>query len=398
MRGSQWKKCLLAASLLLSGLSLMPLRPALAADHGDAPLAGHDQACDIADVYAFLDPNDNTKLVIIGTFRGFIAAGENVNFGQFDPNVRYRFLIENTDDAEPDGFIDVRFSPKVSSTVAQNATIKILNDDPFTVPTTISSLSATAPDQVVTTVNGVDVFAGMVDDPFFFDIPAFSRFRKSFDEGHPDTSVLDRGRDSFAGYNVLSVALRMPVSKLKGSGDTIGVALSAQRRAQQKNKNGTFQLSGKWRQIDRMGNPAVNVVLIPFALKNAYNQGTPQQDANGKFLPKILDTLDVFGTDDTSKGILGAVAIQKGDYVRLDPTIANTGNNGGKNPEAGFPNGRRLDDDVVDTLIFVVNNRQQLGDNVNHSDILPQNSFPFLAKPQQPREGGASNAEDNTRN
>src|SRR5215204_2042392 len=76
--------------------------PATAADHGDAPFIAGDQACDIADVYFFLDPNDNTQVFIGATFRGFIASGENVNFGIFDPNVRYRFLIENTGDAVPD--------------------------------------------------------------------------------------------------------------------------------------------------------------------------------------------------------------------------------------------------------------------------------------------------------
>ena len=72
-----------------------------AADHGDAPNVAGDQACDLADVYFFLDPNNNNKVVLIGTLRGFIVPGEAVNFAIFDRNVRHRFGIENTGDAIP---------------------------------------------------------------------------------------------------------------------------------------------------------------------------------------------------------------------------------------------------------------------------------------------------------
>ena len=88
------------------------------------------------------------------------------------------------------------------------------------------SEAATAPAQVVTTdpVSGVGFFAGEVDDPFFFDVPAFARFIESIRNGSPDASQLTRGRDTFAGYNILSIALRVPVSAIKGAGNVIGLA------------------------------------------------------------------------------------------------------------------------------------------------------------------------------
>ena len=388
----------LAAAALLgifagSGLNTTP---AHAADHGDAPFIAGDQACDIADVYLFLDPNDNTQVFVGATFRGFIASGENVNFGIFDPNVRFRFLIENTGDAAPDDFIDVTFTRRVTTAAAQNAKVKFLGNQEFTAPATNSSIAPAANDPVVTTNNGVRFFAGMVDDPFFFDIPAFVRFSASVRAGSPDPSVLNRGRDSFAGYNCMAIAFRMPLSRLKGTGDVVGVSFVTQRRTQTRNANGQYTKTGKWRTIDRMGNPAVNVALIPFARKDLHNTGTPQQDAAGRFLPFILETAEVFGLDDTSIGILGQVVVQNGDYLHLDTTIPNTGANGGSNAAAAFPNGRRLTDDVVDTLLTIVNNRQTLGDSVDRSDILPRNQFPFFAAPQQPRNTGVT--DDNTRN
>src|SRR5687767_11040998 len=82
---------------LLGAVTVLSLAlNARAADHGDAPALAHDQGCDIADVYFFLDPNDNTRAILIATFHGFITPGEAVNFGIFDHNILYRFELENT--------------------------------------------------------------------------------------------------------------------------------------------------------------------------------------------------------------------------------------------------------------------------------------------------------------
>src|SRR5579864_629689 len=119
--------------------SLLPAFSARAADHGDAPNAASDQAADLGDTYLFLDPNDNTQVIMIMTFRGFIVPGEAVNFVSFDPNVRYRFEIENNGTARPDEFIDVRFSPRIDPTLPQTAQIRLTpGRSEFTAPTTIA--------------------------------------------------------------------------------------------------------------------------------------------------------------------------------------------------------------------------------------------------------------------
>lgn len=402
------RKALLGAFLGVLGLPLMSvLNPgvARAADHGDAPNVGNDAGADIADVFLFLDPNDNTRVIISVTIHGFIVPGEANNFGFFDPNLRYHFEIERTGDATPDASIDVTFGERATSTSAQTATVNILGLGgskkkglTFTAPTTPTTLAATANPQVVTDdpATGAKFFAGIVDDPFFFDIPATQAFIASVNAGSPNPAVFTRARDTFAGYNVMGIALSLPLSFVKGPGNILSVAFDSQRRTQSVGKDGFLRSKGTFKTIDRMGNPAVNVVLIPFARKSAYNASTPQQQARGAFVNDILTTLNPFGTDQTSIGILAGAAVTTGDYLHLDVTIPNTGNGGGDNAPAAFPNGRRLADDTVDILLTVINNRQTLGDGVPASDVLPGNTFPFFALPQQPRANGV--ADDNTRN
>jgi hypothetical protein len=369
-----------------------------AADHGDAPFASNNQSTDIADVFAFLDPNDNSKLVLALTQRGFIASGENANFGIFDQFLQYRFLLETTGDAEADQFINITFSSVAGSGGPQTATIQLPGDRSFSASTTQSSTAPAAPTQVVTTdpATGISFFAGLVDDPFFFDIPAFGRFVASVRAGAPDASQLQRGRDSFAGYNVMGIALSIPLSFLQNP-SILGVSAAIRRNEKTRVDKDEFDTSGKFRQVERMGNPAVNVALIPFARKNEYNFATPEDDADGQFANDIIATLTALGTNATNIGILASVAVTRGDYLRLDTKIPNTGEKGGINPGAAFPNGRRLADDTIDTLLSIITNGAiTTGDNVNASDVSPANTFPFLALSQQPRDPGV--IDDNTRN
>jgi hypothetical protein len=412
----------LALVSILAGAALtgfVPTQTARAADHGDSPSVDNDSGADLADLFAFLDPNDNTRVILISTVHGFIVPGEAGNFAAFDPSVQLRFDLEQTGDAKPDASIIITFSPRTGSTDPQIATITLPGKGPvkkrqFTAPTTPATFAATAKPQTVTTdpTSGVAFFAGEVDDPFFFDGVAFSRFVASVKAGTPDTSVFSRGRDTFAGYNVLAVALSLPVALVRGkaTNNIIGVQHVSSRRTQTANsKSGGLFLSGPYRQIDREGNPAVNVALIPFAKKDLYNAATPVDDAKGKFSADIIATLKSFGTDDAHIGILADVAVTKGDYLHLDLTQPNTGPLGGTNTAGRFPNGRRLNDDVIDILLTLIANGTPapnngvatgipglLGDNVDSSDVLPQSGFPFVALPHQPSATGV--LDDGTRN
>src|SRR5258706_2783117 len=171
----------LAARLLLGGIAFLGFAAggtaARAADHGDAPNIDNDAGADNADVFAFLDPNANDRVIIIGTVHGFIVPGEAGNFAAFDPLVQYRFNIEQTGDAKPDSSITLRFSERTAATAPQTATITLAlkgqKKVTYTAPTTAATLAGTPNPQVLTRnrKNKVEFFAGEADDPFFFDIP-----------------------------------------------------------------------------------------------------------------------------------------------------------------------------------------------------------------------------------
>jgi hypothetical protein len=420
---------LLTLTVVLS-LVLTPAPQVGAADHGDAPYVNGDQSCDLADVFIFLDPTDNTKVILGMTLRGFIAAGENINFGQFDPNVRQRFEIETTGDARPDRFINVTFSKRTAGPASQTATITLMDGQTFTAPSTPPSTciagSANCPPAPIITdlgTTGVKFYAGQRDDPFNFDIPAFLSFTAAQricvanpadpSCATPPTSFLSRGRDSFAGYNIMNIALSIPrsVFTAAGAGNTVGVVAVTQRRSPTLypssldvvRAGNTSVGFGRWQQIDRIATPAVNVALVPFARKEEHNAATTQDDANGRFAADIVATLTALGTNSTNIGILASIAVTNGDFVRLNLDTPNTtlgfGEKFATTPNyRGFPNGRRYGDDVVDTELFLIANQPAGGltdgANQNEQPFLP--AFPFLAPPHQPQPTGVT--DDRTRN
>jgi len=195
------------------------------------------------------------------------------------------------------------------------------------------------------------------------------------------------------------IALSVPASLLKGpAGNVIGVSATTLRgRNTHRSEKADPADNGDYVPIDRMGVPAINTALIPFARKNEYNRATTLDDAAGKFAGDIVHTLTALGTDAAHIGILANVAVTKGDMLRLDTSKANTGPQGGTNSGAGFPNGRRPADDVIDTILFLVTNEAlTTGDHVNANDVPFRDAFPFFAPSHQPLDSGV--IDDNTRN
>lgn len=422
------KKIVFAILALTVAVSLLitPAPQIDAADHGDAPYNSSDQAIDGADAYAFLDPNDNSRVVLALTLRGFIAAGENNNFGQFDPAVRHRFEIETTGDVRADRFIDVTFSRRTGATAPQTATITLMDGQQFTANSTPPSVcivgSANCPPPATITPlgsTGVQFFAGMRDDTFNFDIPAFAAATSALRAcvatmNPPDGACVgaalapfQRGRDSFAGYNIMNITLSVPRALFGTSVNEIGVQGVLQRRTPQIFTASPDQARrvypaigvGRWQTLDRNGIPAVNAVLIPFQRKDEFNAATPIDDANGRFAGDIVAALQALGTNSTNIGILASVAVTRGDMLRLNLNTANTSVGTGETVAtpnyAGFPNGRRPGDDVVDVLLFFIANQQAVTDNVNANEVPIPTTFPFFPAPNQPL---ASGVDDRTRN
>ena len=388
-----------------------PLPQVRAADHADSTSVAGDPGADIADVFAFLDPNDNTKVVLAMDVEGFIVPSEALNLSFFSPEVTYRFEIENTGDAIPDQRIDITFSPQTSRSLPQTATIRLpgrrRGGVTFTAPTTVQTLNAVSNPFTLTTnaATGARFFAGLTDDPFYFDIVGFNRFVGSVIGGTPDPTRLQRARDSFAGYNIHMIAIEVPASMLRGNSNVIGVNGVTLRRRSSHDEDRA--INGESRgddndlvQVDRMATPAVNTALIPFPRKNEYNAATPRDDANGLFANDIVGTLTALGTNSTNIGILASVAVANGDYLRLNLSTPNTSVGFGERfttpGYTGFPNGRRPGDDTIDVLLYFITNQAiTQGDNVNSNDVPLGTVFPFFARPNQPLENPAV---DNTRN
>lgn len=391
-------------------MATVPLPTTNAADHAESTSVAGDPGADLADVFAFLDPSDNSKVVLALDVEGFIVPSELLNLSFFAPEVTYRFEIENTGDARPDRKIDITFSEQTSRSQPQTATIRLPNGRVFTAPTTVQTQNASPNPFVVTNdpTSGASFFAGLTDDPFYFDIVGFNRFVASVLAGSPNPAALQRGRDSFAGYNIHMIAIEVPASMLQGSaGNVIGINGVTLRSKKNRGDDDDELInakaersSGRLIQVDRMATPAVNTALIPFQRKNEYNASTPIDDAAGRFVGSIVGTLQALGTNPTNIGILAGVAVVNGDYLRLNLSTPNSSIGFGERITTpgytGFPNGRRPGDDTIDDLLFFIANQTPVGDSVNSNDVPIPSMFPFFAPPQQPREAGV--IDDNTRN
>ncbi|CAN5418740.1 DUF4331 domain-containing protein [soil metagenome] len=404
------KTAVMALTLALAFVMfLAPLPQVKAADHAESTSVALDPGADLADVFAFLDPNDNSKVILSMSFGGFVVPSQAVNLGYFLPEILYRFEIENTGDAVPDKAIDITFSAQTSKSLPQTATISLPTRSRgrnfITAPTTVNTLSATANPFVVTRdpFTGVSFYAGLADDPFYFDIVGFNRFVSSVLAGSPDPTRLQRARDSFAGYSINTIALSVPADLLRGSsGNIIGVnAITLRQRSAVRQDSGQVITNGDYVQVDRAATPAVNTALIPFPRKNEFNASTPVDDANGRFANSIVATLTALGTNSTNIGILASVAVTNGDYLHLNLGTPNTSVGFGERATTpgytGFPNGRRPGDDTVDVLLYFITNQAiTMGDNVNSNEVPLGNTFPFVAPPHRPLENPA--IDDKTRN
>jgi hypothetical protein len=212
--------------------------------------------------------------------------------------------------------------------------------------------------------------------------------------------MTEAGHDSLAGFNVNSVALQVPRGDLTKKGKSVvGIWSTTDRK----------NASGKYKQISRLGQPLVNEVVIPYQVKDTFNSLKPRQDAAA--LPfvqnsELAATLNaVCGTkapvknrDDLVQVFLTGVPTinnPKGkgtpsEMLRLNTrwqagqTFNRLGVLGGD--ANGFPNGRRLQDDVLDIALQVVGGElkgmpNDLGDGVNANDTAFGTTFPFLGLP-----------------
>ena len=237
------------------------------------------------------------------------------------------------------------------------------------------------------------VFAGQRADAFHVDLGSIFDLGalRPFENLHLIPSAAAAGVNSLQGFNVHSIALQVPITEVSRSGKlptnvaspgaVIGVWASASRRTSRifDRKTGEYKHHGPWEQVSRLGNPLFNEVIVPMAEKDAWNAHRPKDDKNyAKFvnhpeLAKLLPVLypGVFphlASYHKARADLNAILLTgipsgvvpgfqnytgpvEADMLRLNLAIPPASS---PNPlglvggdAAGYPNGRRVDDDVV---------------------------------------------------
>lgn len=156
----------------LIGASVAFLAPARGSDHADTPQIAQLPGTDLTDVFLFPSPENPNNVVMIMTVHPLITPGQATTT-YFDPNVLYQFKIDNNGDAVEDVVIQAKFSGNdANQTVSISGPVR---------PTLTGTTSAQMPPYAKTgTINstfeptaGMKVFAGVREDPFFFDLEQF---------------------------------------------------------------------------------------------------------------------------------------------------------------------------------------------------------------------------------
>jgi hypothetical protein len=241
------------------------------------------------------------------------------------------------------------------------------------------------------------------------------------------------GIDGVAGFNTHSIVLQVPTAQLAAFGrPTIGVYASASRqKVTIVREDGTRDTNGPWVQVSRLAEPLVNEVVIPLGQKDRWNASEPEDDAQfaSRYLnpevtalenalyPVLSDAPEHGRADLVAVLLTGVEGVNKtgdvqADLIRLNTSIppsapAGAGNRLGvlAGDLAGFPNGRRLEDDVVDIELraFACGygpvvaplvqgpcggdaNRTPnnlLGDGVDKNEKSLLTTFPYVATPHQ---------------
>ena len=454
---------------------LLMLVPAsmFASSHREAPISALDHSADVTDWYAFVSYDHPDRVTMILNVDGFLEPSNGPNYFPFDPNVLYEMKVDNDRDGKEDITFQFRFNteirqpgvftgfvggiggiPPITSldgpgsegfSLRQTYTVTMLNHGVATdltagqkliaVPSNVGPL--TMPNYghlfnqgVYDLGDGVRVFAGTVDDPFYIDLgAAFDSLNFRMGVGgilKPSVDADDTHNyapDAVAGYNVNSIVLEVPITMLTEGGKiyppsdkraVIGTyGTTSRQRVEIRRTNGKVDGEGKWRQVNREGNSLINELIIGTGSKDLFSVSDPDQDK--QFANFVLDPLlaklyssilNIPVPPAPRKDLLllvqyeppicpGCGANDAGpvaDLLRLNTGIPPTPVSQQKRlgflvgDDAGFPNGRRPIDDVVDIasravagiLVDPTKYGAAIGDGVNLNENGYGATFPYV--------------------
>jgi hypothetical protein len=411
----------LATAALGAAVTLGP-GDGTASSHREAPLIAEDPTADLTDVYAFRSPDRPGTVTLLANVIPGEDPAAGPNWYTFSPNARYNLNVDTNGDVRPDVVYRFQFQRK-GGTLFLGDTAQ-----PFTVTRVLRggttgkvvARGTTAPNNIgprstpkysslvrssIVSFDGgaAKAFAGQRDDPFFGDIGAIFdlvAIRKG-------TGDKGGGKDFFAGYGVHTFAVQVPIASLGAKNGTIGVWASVDR-PRITTRGAKTVASGRWVQVNRLGNPLVNEVIIPTTLKDRWNALQPWNESEFRryyespLLAAVINKLYKLGVPETGRDDLVAVLLtgvpklnytgpKLADVLRLNLTVPVT-----KSPSRlgvlggdtqGWPNGRRLGDDVIDIAEqavggFLKGTKLPLGDGVDADDVKLLASFPYVADPK----------------
>ena len=402
-----------------------------------------------------------TEIRLPGVFTGFVGAGAGINAPANSPapvapgSPVIPRAITALDGAGSEG---LSLRQRYTVTMVKEGVRTVLSNpggNPlFAVPSnvgprTMPNYPLLASQGINSLGSGIRVFAGTVDDPFYIDLgAAFDslNFRTGAGGGvlspSQDARSVNTASDTVSGYNVNTIALEVPIAMLTRTGTrvaasdpaaTIGVwgTTSRPRTLIRRAPLPTAQ-SGTFSQVQRMGNPLINELLIGTGTKDFWSMSEPKGDS--QFASFALDPLfarvlnAVYGINIPAPPRLdllplvtyappiaapGTPAGPIADLLRLNTGVAPTqapsrsrlGLLGGDS--AGFPNGRRVSDDVTDIAaravagilcgesglckdstgtVFKGSSVLAIGDGVNSNDVPYQETFPYVGFAQSGRD------------
>jgi hypothetical protein len=290
-----------------------------ASSHREAPMIANDPLADNTDLYAFRSPDDTNTVTIIANYIPFELPSGGPNYASFGEDIRYEVHVKNDATTAGDDvtyrftftkvnedtttFFNIRLGKQnlkttykceksvkngAFTTIVAAGTVPPPNIGPRSIENATLGLNKTYEQLItaaITTASGTGgetVYCGPADDPFFVDLGGI------FDLGQ--TRVGNASKDGVAGFNVHSIALKIPIASLQKTGKTaaqaanildgnyvIGVWASASRQQTRTINPATGKEtgSGNWVQISRIGMPLTNEAVIPIGSKDKWNALSP---------------------------------------------------------------------------------------------------------------------------
>ncbi len=396
---SNWRKSLILAGISIAALLVATSFPKglMASDHDDGEVDTKGRNLNLTDLYAFREQDQNSAaaaddlVLVMNTNPRSVARQQYF----FSTNARYEFKLSQVadKDATPTGKEDVtlrfEFSPP-NDRQQQQIKFTVIKDGRESAASNLRTTPLNAEKPVVNELaaNGskISVFAGLREDPFFFDVEQFFRVRAGALGAGPAVGFRppNQALDFAKGYNVNAIAIRIPRQLIQGEKGAkifdIWETISLKD-----------PVTGKYQQVERLARPGINEGLITSQnLLAAFNSVPPTADLSPAAAPigaEATRTLRALGNSpERAKALLTAFLP---DVMRID-TTGPSGFANALNAKGSPIRGRLFKDDTVDTVLSVLTNGAVTSDNVSYegSSGNPaqghkplEKNFPYLALP-----------------